>query len=389
MINENNFEDEDIPNKIEDKYKNDYNITYIDNIIKKKIKNEKNKTLKEHYKTLEQLKKDIKKPQIIINKNIIKKSIEELTENIKLIESGEKLKEYINKTENLINEYIKCEKPKVIVFDEEDTVIENDESTKKRLRIISEYLKIASNYIELNIIKINNNSPNICNVCGNILETTSYIEEIFIKCKYCNSEYELYNFNTKNKENDKITNNGDESIENFIKALYRYQGLQKDRPPKILYEKLDEYFKSINKMTGEEIRKLPLNEFGRKDGTNHKMIWNALSHINYTNHYEDANLIGHIYWGWELKNIKHLEEKIIDKYYKTQKVFYSIPYQERERDSSLGTQYRLWKHLQLEGVKCSINEFKIAENIESLRNHNKLWKIMCEGCNSPDIYYIE
>ena len=84
----------------------------------------------------------------------------------------------------------------------------------------------------------------------------------------------------------------------------------------------------------------------------------------------------------------HLKEKLIDKYNKTQKVFYQIPQCEKERNSSLGTQYRLWRHLQLESYQCYMDEFKIAENTDSLRIHNRLWKLMCDCCTDPDIYFI-
>ena len=117
------------------------------------------------------------------------------------------------------------------------------------------------------------------------------------------------------------------------------------------------------------------------------MLWTAISEIGHSAYYEDANLIGHLYWGWTLPNVMHHKETIISHYNKTQKVFYQIPPEERCRNSSLGTQYRLWRHLQLVGHECYMDEFKIAGNSESIRNHNRLWKLMCEGCNDPTINY--
>ena len=62
--------------------------------------------------------------------------------------------------------------------------------------------------------------------------------------------------------------------------------------------------------------------------------------------------------------------------------------QNKERDSSLGVQFRLYKHLQLCGYPVYPEEFKLAENTDSIHNHNKLWKLMVEGANDPEIYYI-
>jgi hypothetical protein len=86
----------------------------------------------------------------------------------------------------------------------------------------------------------------------------------------------------------------------------------------------------------------------------------------------------------------HLRELIIYHYNITQQIFNKIPVEERERDSSLGVPYRLWRHLQLVGHKCYIDEFKIVVNRESLNCHDKLWKRMTEEANliDPSIYYI-
>ena len=183
-------------------------------------------------------------------------------------------------------------------------------------------------------------------------------------------------------------NTDDESIDNFLRAFIRYQGLQPDRPDDSLYDELDGYFARHDRPSGEEIKQLPLNSRGRRGDTDHKMLWNALSQIGRSEYYEDANLIGHLYWGWTVQNVMHLKERIIEKYNKTQKVFYQIPPEERGRNSSLGTQYRLWRHLQLEGHECYMEEFKIAENSESVRTHHRLWRLMCQGTNDPDIQYI-
>ena len=54
------------------------------------------------------------------------------------------------------------------------------------------------------------------------------------------------------------------------------------------------------------------------------------------------------------------KEKIISHYVMTQNVFLQIPKEERDRQSSLGTQYRLWRHLRF-GHKCYSDEFKLRE----------------------------
>jgi hypothetical protein len=106
------------------------------------------------------------------------------------------------------------------------------------------------------------------------------------------------------------------------------------------------------------------------------MLYDALSHIGETSLNNDVNLIGSLYWNWKLPNISKFIDKIMTHYDKTQEVFYIMP--NRERQSSIGRHWRLYKHLQLVGYPCKKNMFKISNMEESVNQRVKLWKIMCE-----------
>jgi hypothetical protein len=322
-------------------------------------------------------------------------SMKKLEDEIKEIETGEKLRIYDSKVKNILSEYKKFNgRVKTVVFDmEEEKYQELDDDLRHRLFLIDTYLDIASEYINIDVIRINNRPSDVCSGCGISLAKVATNEDGTIRCPNtdCQTEHNVIILTKLAKDGSRInTNNStdDESIDNFLRAFIRYQGLQPDHPNESLYEELDNYFALHHRPPGEYIRQLPLNERGKRGDTDHKMLWYALSQIGRSEYYEDANLIGHIYWGWTLPNVMHLKERIIEKYNKTQKVFYHIRPEERGRNSSLGTQYRLWRHLQLEGHECYMDEFKIAENPESIRTHNKLWRLMCEGANDPDIQYI-
>jgi hypothetical protein len=213
-------------------------------------------------------------------------------------------------------------------------------------------------------------------------------QEGTLRCPECQTDHQVI-LNKSSSYDSKLNFfNVDNDMENFTKALLRYEGLQ-DRPNPIIYDKLDTYFKQRNLPLSKDVKKLPLNERGKKDHTNREMLCKALAHIKHTEYYEDCNLIGHIYWGWKLPNLTHVKQTIFRHYSITQKCFYKIPLEVRDRISSLGTQYRLYKHLQLIGYECYPEDFKIAEDNKSLENHNRLWKLMCELANDPEIYYID
>jgi len=399
MVHKNNEtilkNNEIIPEKIRGKYREDYNIIYIDNIIKKKLEQEYYTKIPKLETKLNKLKIEYEKPQTYIIKKKIIDEIMEIECKIKEIKDKEIKRKYEERTEKIIEKYKKNKGDvKTIVFDIEDEKYkEMDEKVKKRILIIEKYLEIAKDFLDIEIIRIDNKPKNRCKGCGEPLEDVPINDMGTIRCpnNECLTEHEVLIKTKSRKDGNRIlsiNNNDDESIENFMRAFNRYQGLQSDKPNNKLFEELDEYFIRHGRPIGEEIKKCKLNRRGRTGDTNHKMLWTALSQINRSEYYEDANLIGHMYWGWTLPNVMQYKEKIIQHYNKTQKVFYQIPIEERSRNSSLGTQYRLWRHLQMVGHECYIDEFKIAENAESLRTHDKLWRQMCKGTNDPEIQYI-
>jgi hypothetical protein len=387
---------EDIPSKISGTYNEDYNIVYVDEIIRKKLHQEKFGHLQSLKVRLRALTEVSLRPQTYVMRQKTLESMRKLEVEIKEIESGARLRTYEDLVSSILEEYRSYSgKVKTIVFDvaEEEKYEEIDEDRRRRIYLIDTYLDIAAQYIEIDIIRVNTRPSDICNGCGMSLAKVATTEEGTIRCPNsdCQTEHNVIIMAKLAKDGSRInTNNNtdDESIDNFLRAFIRYQGLQPDHPDDELYDELDAYFARHDRPSGDEIKALPLNSRGRRGDTDHKMLWNALSQIGHSEYYEDANLIGHVYWGWTLPNVMHLKERIIDKYNKTQKVFYQIPAEERGRNSSLGTQYRLWRHLQLEGHECYMDEFKIAENPESVRLHNKLWRLMCEGTSDPDIHYI-
>jgi hypothetical protein len=388
---------EEIPKKLTITYSQDYNILSVDDIIRKKLRQEKYTRLPLLKKQLEELKSIANKVQTYISRLQTMEMIRDIEQDILKIESGMNITDYDSVVGEYLCEYRKFDnhvKTRVFGMDDEKFTFQDlDEESRRRIYLIDAYLNIASRYIEIEVNRINCVQSDACIVCGTDLAMIAPSEEGCIRCPNpeCLTEHTMISMGKSSKDNSRICLNTseDESIENFLRAFIRYQGMQLDGPPDSLYDELDDYFIMQGLPTGEEISGLPLNDRGRRGNTNPKMLWKALSEIGRAEYYEDANLIGKLYWGWELPDIMMFRETIVDHYNKTQKVFYEIPSEERCRTSSLGTQYRLWRHLQLVGHDCHMDEFKIAENTDSLRIHNKLWRLMCEGTNDPAIYYIQ
>ena len=392
----------DIPNKIEATYKDNYNILHIDDLIRKKLRQEKYTELDKLKLKYRNLEDQTNYPQNYVTRETTINNMMEIKKEIEKIEKGEKLIEYEEKVNNLIISYKKFNGLiKTVAFeisddkDDDDDEI-NDYDAKKfeeRNNIIEKYLEIASNYISINIVKINNFKKESCNRCGLSLSKVLPNEDGFVRCP--NQECQTENIITVHTRITKDgvynnNNNAPESIDNFLKAFMYYQGLQNIKLNDHLFTKLDDHFRKMKRPIGDDIKKLPLNIRGMRGDTDHKMMWTALSSIGFSEYFKHSNYICSIYWGWVLPNIMHYRETIIYHYNVTQQIYNKIPVEERGRDSSLGVPYRLWKHLQLVGHECYMDEFRIVVSRESLNCHDKLWKRMTEEANliDPSIYYI-
>lgn len=384
---------EKIPDKITGTYREDYNILVVHNIIRKKLEAEVQSRIPQLTAKLGELRLQCGKPQSYIMRSRTLEEMNKLTALITEIRNGARLAQYDAKAKEMVDEYRRYSgRVKTVVFDSADEAYkEFDDDTRARIYVIERFLEMAAEYIDIEIVRKGCRPSDICMGCGTSLAKVAPNDEGSVACPECQTEHPSIILTKLAKDGARVninSNTDDESIENFLRVFIRYQGLQQDQPNSSIYEELDVYFRRLGRPTGAQIRALPLNDRGRRGDTTHKMLWNALSEIHRSESYEDANLIGHVYWGWVLPDVSIHKEKITLHYMKTQKVFYQIPPEERGRNSSLGTQYRLWRHLQLVGHVCHMDEFKIAENPESIRTHNKLWKLMCEGAKDPEIRYI-
>lgn len=382
-----------VDDEIRATYSTNYNIVALDLIIRKKIKDEVN-GINDLIERITVLQRQVISAVSIIEAKYLSAQIKVLENQLEDLKDDKKLNRYIEQSTPYIDAYKSMKvKTRTFIFSLKGTEEEkDDENTIPRLICIEDYLNVAKDYANINITRRINPKAASCRECDNLLTEDDVNEMGITQCSYCMSEYNTVV--SKSSEKDGIyskasSSTADDTAENFKRAIVRYQGLQNIKIPDKLYVDLDKYFNSRGRVNNEEIKKLPLNERGRRGDTNCKMLFSALKDIGSSKYYEDVNLIGHKYWGWELPNISHLVDQIMSDYHKTQIVYYNMSVSERERSSSLGTQYRLWRHLQLRGHECYVDEFKLPDNQESLATHNRVWRIMCQRAEDANIYYIE
>lgn len=370
---------EDIPAKIEGTYEDDYDIVKLDRIIRAKIERDMqdNKWVREAElaDVRAQLETDSLEEREV--RELVTK-LRRLQYQITRLKDGALLAEYQAAADPLLEQYRKAsaqQDPEV--FGRKSTKI----SPNSRLYVVEAYLKLAAQYIELNLVRQVKTMPMCCPQCMTILPEDTDDSHSF--CPQCNSANPCVFSGTNSMDGEHSGGSSgtnpleDDSLDNFMRAIIRFQGMQSP-PPVELYDVLDQYFTAQGMPIGAEVKKLPLNDRGRRGDTDHAMILNALAQTNNSGFYDDVNLIGHQYFGWKLPNIAHLVPQLKTIFIETQRVFYSIPVEQRSRTSSLNVNYRLWRTLEFIGHKFPMSEFKIAHDPDSLREHDKLWNYMVE-----------
>lgn len=312
---------------------------------------------------------------------IIEQEIRKLESIVLDYKEKKSYNQYLNETKYYLDEYNKVASntSKGIVFFKKVQAKEDESLIKRRLYLIREFLDIAKNYIKLEINhKVN--STIACIGCGKDIHKNTVEEDSgLVVCPSCGYERENISHNSTYKDISRVNlynRNNYDDCENFRKALLRFQGKQTHKPPAKLYSQLDAYFVKIKKPPGADICKLPLTEDGKKKGTSREMMFEALSETNNSAYYDDINLILHVYWGWILPNITHIEDRIMEDYINTQYIYNSIS--QKDRNASLNIQFRLFVHLKAIGYSCTKDDFKIQTSRDSLIFHNDMWKIMCE-----------
>jgi len=380
---------------ISDTYTDDYDIAFVDILVRRRLEEQRLELPPRLHRKALELEREIAKPQTILERQISKDRKARLLAEALRFSSGQAIREYEQRVEPLLQRYReqKPEEQSQILFCISGVQrVRSGSTCWERVNLIKDYIAIANEYVPLDICRVALHRSG-CVACGAPIETeilTTFDHKV---CSRCGAE-QMQLITTKVSKDSARTvassEKQDESIKNFLKAFDNYQGIETERIPDELYEALDAYFATLRKPTGAQVRALPLNERGRRGETDSQMLWHALQETGYNAYYRHSNKIAKEYWGWVLPNVQSLRDIIIEDYHKTQAVFHKIPPEERSRESALGTEYRLWRHLQMRGHECYMDEFRIARDSRSLRIHNTNWRKMVEGVGEPDVFrYIE
>lgn len=322
--------------------------------------------------------------QTVISTKMRRKEITKLKEEINSYTSFKKLNSYLDEATPIINEYLSLgQYVEQISFDDDSDVNMLSEDEIHRLIVIDRYFKVAGHYVKIDVYRENVVKDNICANCNGKLISMSF--DVVNGDQYC------LNCNTISTAEGSLTYN--ESMKpkaeprkydvliTYKRELKQFQGNEKINLPDDLYEKLDDYFLSLGFDTGEQVRKRPVDEYGKTEGTSLNGLCDALSEIGYSSLYKHANKIGKEYWGWRLHDLKKIMPLLINDFIVIQREF---PYVEKQRSSNICSQHRILHQLLLRNVKVAITDFKLP-GPEALFNSEIIWKRMVERTPYPYI----
>jgi len=357
-----------------------------------KLYEEKNEYIKIITEKLENEKNIISKQQSGVDRKYSLNIIQKYNYYMNEVITEKNIKEYINKTKDIIIEFLQLGPVKFNLFFNLYKYIVKHDSVEKieRRALINQYICIASQYITIKVLE-NDEFDNNCVWCGDCLDDVDFDENGIKTCPNCGLS-KMFISRETNDGNDidgKVSKDYVDK-DNFVRAFNQYACNYK-LPDYIMEEiskGLDEYFIEAGINTGDYYKAQLLNAQGKKDNTSKTMMYSALKHVKkrlskkmgqYTSHYKDATLICVNYWGWAVPDVWHLKDIIMKDYDDTQRVYNRIKHT-IHRKSSLNVQYRLYMHLVARGHKCKTDDFKIIKTKETLKTYEEIWRIMANEC---------
>jgi len=315
--------------------------------------------------------------------------IETLQTELDDIQSLKSRNNYIREITPLMEEFKNAaDNVKKNKFGEVENGSENSQDKEEVIRIM---LLIISSVKRYTNISFDVELTSICHCIECDFDLTNVIPEAdgIIRCPECRVENEANRYPKKSISTSKhsSTHHGDYSERgNFIKFISRFQGKHGVTIDDNIKNKLDIYFVKEKQDIGSEVKQRPNDFKGFKVGTSLNMMLKALKSCGFSGYYDDVYLICQEYWGWELADFKNDEDEILYIYDITQLAYNKI--ENRTRSSSISIPFQAFKIIELLGYPYEVIDFKIPKDDKSKEETDRYWKMSCQTCGDPKVYYI-
>jgi hypothetical protein len=246
-------------------------------------------------------------------------------------------------------------------------------------KIIKQYLKIARNYIDIDLEKFDIKNDKItCTNCTNKKEF-DVIDNIHI-CLKCGSQQEIMTNISSYKDIDRVNVSTKYTYDrrvHFRDCVNQFQGKQNSTIDDKVYEDLEMQFELHGLLLGDKATEKEV----RFSNIKRQHIYLFLKETEHTKHYEDAILIWHNMTGKTTPDITHLEDKLLydfdlmgdlyDRIFKKNKKI--------ERANFINTQYVLFQLLKKHKYPCKKEDFNILKTADRKSFHDDICKELFEN----------
>lgn len=347
---------------------NELDILSIDSEIKSTFAKEKEK-LPMYKNRLQELKRTAQNGVPVRAKNDLNKSITELEEKIRRIETGSEENFYIAETAPFIQEYKRIlATPMKISFIGKPKV-----NNKEKKRIIKCYINVVQKYYSINIQQKTKKNKIICDNCEN-KENFEVIDDTIYICRDCGVEKQVLLHATSYKDIDRVNISTKYSYDrkvHFRDCINQYQGKQNSTIEQRVYDELEEQFRRHHLLVGDE----KTSKEVRFSKITKEHIAMFLKELGMTKHYENVNLIHYNMTGVKPDNISHLEDKLLADFDALTDMYDKKFKNKIERTNFINTQYVLYQLLQRHKHPCKKTDFVMLKTVDRQAFHDHVTSV--------------
>ena len=336
-------------------FKDDYSIGIVDQKIKKyllSLVNDQDRIkslIAEHQEIIDNPNSSDNKKQFYLNK------VEQLNRELFYCTNKVLYNNYVNDTSSLINEYNK--------------------SLRDKVTVITEYLDLASKYVEVNVSKLPE-TVNYCSACGELLDERMMKDDGIIECHNCDTILGCRYGNRviEDKTYCDITKQPQNYDDVVKKILDTFQGKNFDVDYRVIIE-IDDYIKKYNLFTFlNDPDKIKYKDTGKVEGTSVESLNKILDKLGRKDESKNVQYIGHMCLGWKLRDISHLEPFVLKLYYELRANF--VKHYEGRKTPNNFFIYKILKEL---NVPCDSEDFSLPKSDDCINNLKDIWDVVSKG----------
>ena len=287
-----------------------------------------------------------------------KKEIFQLKKKLTRIENRKEIEIYEREIKPLIEEYKSIRiNNKSFIYSENH---QDDEEEIKKEIIITKFLTIARNYIDIEPYK-QKSKKLVCSGCNK--SDFDIVDDNLYTCNHCGICIQLVDETHSYKDIDRINLSSRYTYTkkgHFKEAIDKHQGRQNTTISKKVYDMLYKERKKHN---------IGLAKFTR----DHTILF--LCENGYSKHYEDATLIHCTITKKQPPDISMYEHDLLNMFDQEEEAYEKV--KDPDRINSLNVNYKLFKLLEILGYKCKSRDFDIPKTRDKISDHDDIWRKIC------------